>query len=313
MALELLAGPFPIAKPDGTALDIAEALSNPTSLYDDVVGLASYSSVLGGFCVSQMDGTTYVRAYSPRPNYLLLDLQTPADWLIVDALFVDRLFKFDRKTGSPVAQIGEAGATAAYDKILARTADRFLGVSGANVRFKPLDLSAGWVNEATLTGAGSGAAVSLSRTRVANVLCIAYQGGQIVFYNHATKTQTAGTAFIGANHGAWYSPKHDVYIALTGTTTNLVSVYANAVAPTTIGTPFAVPALTRGRASQIRVTVSGANGEPAVGELVDWTMTGGGTLLATQSTTDTNGVASVGYAAPLSLTTSPTFTATLQC
>jgi hypothetical protein len=57
--------------------------------------------------------------------------------------------------------------------------------------------------------------------------------------------------------------------------------------------------------------LTGSNGEPCPGELVGWTMTGDGSLLADQSTTDGNGYAFTQYVAPFSIVTSPTITATV--
>lgn len=313
MALELLAGPFNVRDADGTAVDITQAQFYPTAIYDDVIGLASSGS--GSYCTTQMDGVTYTRAKGSfgfggtSAGAFILDLQSNEDWIVRDTLFNNALYAFDRKTGALGSLIID-GATNAVVDVQARAADRYLSFVNSTAKSRPLDLSSAFATECTFVGYGSGRA-SLSRTRHANILCVAWPSGQVLYYDYVNRVQADGAAFIGANYGAWYSPLHDVFVALTGTSTNQISVYANSVLPTAISNPVASPALAQGRKSAISVTITGAQGDPSAGELVDWVLDGPGSLVSTQSETDASGVATVAYITPLALSTNPTFTATV--
>ncbi len=303
MALELLSGPSPVLDGDGDPLNISE-----TCQHDDSFGIAAYQT--GFYSYVQWDGKTYARAAMPRAEIYVLDLQDDVgNWLIIEALFLDKIYAFDKRTGAFGALL-YSGATAAMNGIQARCTDRFLSVLATNVRARPLDLSTAFATETALVGAGSGYAF-LSRTRQANILCVAYETGEILYYDHVNQVQIAGEANVGANNGCWYSPRHDVFVVLTGTGTNYVSVYANSVVPSTLSNPTAYPSLLKGKRSTISVTLTGASGDAVVGELIDWTLTGPGTLLATQSETDENGVASVTYIAPLVLSVNPQFEASV--
>lgn len=312
MALERLAGPFPVSDPAGTPIDIAEAMFYPTAIYDDVIGLASFMSdggVHSLFCITQMDGITYPRSAGQNTNNFVLDLQATPDWLVTSGLFKEAIYAFDPRAGV-VGGLVISGAIASMADVQARAVDRWLSFTNSNVQSRPLDFATAFATEFTLAGAGSGRA-NLSRTRRANILCLTWPTGEVLFYDHLARAQVAGAAFVGANNGAWYSPRHDVFVVLTGTATNQVSVFANSVRPTAISAPVAAPALAKGRGSVISVYLRGANNDPAAGEMVDWTLAGPGSLLAPQSLTDADGIARVGYVAPLALSTNPTFTATV--
>jgi hypothetical protein len=314
MALELLAGPFPVVAGDGvTAVDISEARFYPQAIYDDANAIVSYANpgAIGSLTITQMDGVTYNRAAISHAQNFVLDLQTPNGWLAVDSLFMDAVHAFDLTTGA-VGDLILSGGTADMADVQVRAADRWLTISNAIVGARALALTTGsFATEFTLIGAGTGRA-SVSRTRKDGVLCVAWPTGEVLFYDCIARVQVPGlAAFVGANYGAWYSALHDVFVVLTGTSTNAVSIYANAVLPTAISNPVASPALALGRMSTLSVTLTGANGEPSAGELVDWALAGPGNLMATQSESDENGVARVGYVAPLALSTDPTFTATV--
>ncbi|MDE2399298.1 MAG: hypothetical protein KGM91_27970, partial [Burkholderiales bacterium] len=196
--LELLAGPFNLREPNGTAVTVSSGSGN--ALYDDTVGMMSTSSVFSGTvvqqCVTQIDGVSYARASTPNATAFVLDLTTPADWLAIDTLLADKLYAFDRLTAVRGALI-LSGSTGAFNGCQARCADRFLYIVDGNVQFRPPDLSAGATTEATLTGHGSGTP-SVSRTNQATVLCLAYPSGEIIFYDFVAKTQPPGSAYIGA-------------------------------------------------------------------------------------------------------------------
>lgn len=297
--LELLSGPNAIYRglAPGSPVDaLTDVAETQRAFYDDSLGLCSYSLTLGGYCIVQLDGAAYLRSDQARANVFTLDLQQPGEWLIHASLFEDALYEFDKRAGTFGALV-LSGATGDMSNIHVRAADRYLSALSGFVQFRPLDLSAAFVTEATLTGAGSGRP-TWSRTRDANVLALVYTGGELVYYDVAAQAQAAGGGNLGANAGAWYSVKHDVFVALAS---DAVKVFANAVRPASLSNPAAVDAIVQGRVSQVRVRLLGADSDACAGELVNWSITAGdGSLKHAQSETDADGYAYNDYIAPVS-------------
>lgn len=291
MALELLAGPFAIADAEATVLTPS---NGQFAFYDDALGLCTYDATLGGYCIIQLDGAAYLRSDSDRANRYTVDLQRPGEYLVHESLDEGKLYLFDKRAGVFGALLLSGGTNFVHD-IQARALDRYLNVLNNSVRFKPLDNSGSWTTEATLSGAGSGAP-AVSRTRVEGVLCLVYTDGQVVYYDVNAKAQHAGGAAIGANSGAWYSPKHDVFIALVA---NQVRVFANAVRPAALSNPVAETPLTKGKVSRVKVRLTGSAGEACANELIGWSMTGAGSLANSQSSTDADGWSYNDYRAPV--------------
>ena len=291
MALELLAGPFAVTDALGTVL-LPE--NQQFAFYDDALGLCSYNATLDGYCIIQLDGRAYLRSNAARANRFVVDLQRPGEYLVHESLDEGMLYLFDKRAGVFGALLLSGGTNFVRD-IQARALDRYLNVLNNAVRFKPLDNSGSWTTEATLSGTGSGYP-AVSRTRIDGVLCLVYTDGQVVYYNVNAKAQHAGGAAIGANSGAWYSPKHDVFIALVA---NQVKIFANAVRPAALSNPVAETPLTKGKVSRVKVRLTGADGEACANELIGWSMAGVGSLANNQSTTDADGWSYNDYRAPV--------------
>jgi hypothetical protein len=137
-----------------------------------------------------------------------------------------------------------------------------------------------------------------TRTLDDNVLAIAHENGTIIYYDVEAAAQVGGVSYIGSNQGAWYSPKHDVFIART--TASELKVYASAVRPSSLSNPVAVSAIAQGRVSQVRVRLLGANSDACEGELVAWSLTAGSVALpVAQRTTDADGYGYNNYLAPV--------------
>ncbi|WP_349609148.1 hypothetical protein [Cupriavidus sp. DF5525] len=301
MALELLAGPFDIKDASGAILAGLPTYGN--SFYDDDVGFYA-----GALLVVQLDGRAYRRASQESSSNFTLDLQNPGEYLIHESLTESRLYKFNKRSGT----IGEIVVDSAVTNYVAgtqvRTPDRYLNVSGTNVRYKPLTLVGGWTYEASLTGDVSGP-MTVSRTRDANVLAIAFGNGTVLFYDWVQKRQVSGAVYVGANAGVWYSPRHDIYVALAS---DKLKVFASTPRPATLSNPVAVTPLVKGRASVLKARALGSNSEPCPGELVDWSLTGPGSLAIDQSMTDGDGWAWNTYVAPMAAGGSPVIGAELR-
>jgi hypothetical protein len=291
VALEVLAGPFAIV--DGEANVLVPSIGQ-LAFYADGLGLCTYDASLGGYCIIQLDGTTYLRSDTLRPNQYTIDLQRPGEYLAHDSLFEAALYLFDKRAGV-FGELVLSGATNFVVDIQVRASDRYLSVAGSAVRFKPLDNSGSWTSEATLVNAGSGAP-TISRTRIDGVLCLAYANGAIVYYDAIAKEQKAGAAAIGANNGAWFSPKHNIIVALVDYE---VKVFATVPRPAALSNPVVETALTRGKVSRVKVQLTGADGEVCANEIIAWSMTGDGELAYSQSTTDSNGWAYNDFRAPV--------------
>ncbi len=307
--LELLAGPFDVVNEDDVILTFSSRCH-----YEDSIGLISSGLIEPlnqGYRVTQLDGLTFKRGESAFGNFghgkLVFDLETLDNWLTVKTLASNSLHPFNLPLGiADDAIVTEATNT--FAPTSARTADRYLQFFGNSVLYTPIATpTVAYISEATLVGASGGGTPFLSRTRRENVICLSYLGGQIIYYDWVTKEQIDGAAFLPPNDGAWYSPRHDIFVALID---DQIAVYASTVLPTSISVPAATPSLLKGRHSVISTTLLGSNSDPAVGETVDWTLDGPGELLAESSVTDSDG--EVIYIAPLNLSVDPTITATVR-
>lgn len=280
----------------GSPIDaLTDTANSVSAFYDDELGWCSYSGTLGGYCIVQLDGAGYLRGYQPRANKFAIDMQRLGQYIIHDSLFSDALYLFDKAAGTRGEVVLSGGS---YGNAQVRAPDRWLTVSAALVQYRALDFSGSWTTETTLTGT-SGTNATWSRTRASNILAIAHENGTIVYYDVTAQAQVGGVSYIGANQGAWYSPKHDMFVARTSA--HALKVFANAVRPSSLSNPAAITPLTQGRVSSVRVRLLGSDSDACEGELVDWSITAGsGELALAQSETDSDGYAYNDFIAPIS-------------
>ena len=288
MALELVAGPFTLKDLDDTAITDFN-VSSGTAAYDDAVGLFAYSGVMGGICIIQFDGTVCLRAAQNRANEFALDLQRPNQFLINEGLFEGEIFLYEKYAGI-FGSVVASGGVNYVDGIQVRAKDRYLSILGDNVRTRPLDFSTSWVTEATLEVDAFAEYPRLSLTEDRRIICLAYQSGEIVYYDHIAKEQVEGRRnYVGTNFGVWYSPKFKIYISMNQNDT--LSIYSNEVRPDSLSDVEAESSLTRGHMTTVKTRLLGDQDEPCVGELVNWSITGTAALLNEQSKTDEDGYA----------------------
>jgi hypothetical protein len=310
MALELLHGPAPIQKLDETA--ITDCTGWHQAAWDDSVGLMTYSLTMGGMCVVQMDGTICLRS-SYAPQTIALDLQDDGHYLTVHGTN-QYISDFRKQSCTRGDLIGSGAVNYAY-QIVCRTDDRYIQAIGNLIHSKVLASSATntfpleYTLSITRSLPGFGAAVSKMAEH--DVIAIALQSGEIVYYNVATQTQLDRHDYIPANKGAWYSQKHGVFVALFADGT--ISVYAATPLPDSLSDiedDDSDP--DRGQVFKVKVQVLGDEGEPCPGELIEWSKLGSGDLTATQSETDADGWARTGYAIPTSATVGGSFDITAE-
>ena len=290
MALEQVAGPFPLLLLDGTPLTDLTTTAFKV-MYADDVGLFGYSGTLAGLCVIQLDGTVCRRSTHNRANQFTLDLQRKGEFFIHASLFEEDLYYFDKRAMLfQYPAFIESAVTNYVYYLHVRCADRWLQVITNRIESRPLDLTTGaWATECSLVKTGSTNIASVSLTADKDVILIAYTSGEIIFYNHVLQEQTDVHLFVAANVGTWYSPKFDIYISLRADDT--LSIYSSEIVPATIGAITAVSPLTRGRVSIVKVRLTGAASEPCVGEFINWIVYGAGVLKVAQSVTDSDGYA----------------------
>lgn len=302
--LEILAGPYDLLDLDGNPVE-SNILSEKSRYFDDDVGLMFCVYGIGNLYrenwVIQLDGTACIRGESYGIFVVDLQRDTEKGYLLIDAQLKDKLHLYNKRTATRISLL-LSGAVNAMANIQVRAKDRFLSAINNLIKFQPLDISASPVTEVTLIGVGSLAGVSpipvWSRTRNPDILALAYQNGNIVYYNHVTKTQAPSSAFIGANNDAWYSPKHDIWIRFTSD--QKLYIHATKPRPYAISAPSGAASM-RGQVTTFTVQVTGDVGEPCPDELIDWSLEAGsvGQLKGTQSRTDANGQASIDYLAPV--------------
>lgn len=305
--LEQLAGPFAIVDADGGAitLDPIAGTAMPMAWDDDVglVGRATSGSFTG-YAVVQLDGLAYRRANVTVGMRTVPDLPS-RNLLAVPGPFFNVLYAFDKTAGA----FGAAAPGEPHLFVGARVEDRYLYVSNSHVKAVSLTDPGVSVTEYTFLGSHTGA-TQFSRTRFKNIACLIWADGTVVYYDWSLKTEVLDRKYLPANHGAWYSPRLGVFVVID--TNDKLNVYASTVKPYALSDPIAVTPLLKGKVSEVQVTLTGSNGEPCPGELIEWSLAGVGDLAAAQSTTDSDGVATVRYIAPLTLSTDPTITATAR-
>lgn len=284
MALELLYGPANI-KVGGT----------------DVVAAAGFTWMQGlgllavldpgaayGFYAVQMDGT----AEGPRSSYngsgfgSVLNLS--GKQLAVST--TTHLYNFDYLAGRPDATSFLTG-TACQD-ITVITPDRYLGFfdNGSGVQAQATTDGTIYTAEYTFTGPSPGTLVNVSRSRSPTEVCLTFSSGQMRFYDTTLKAQVGDTLFIGeAPDGCWYVPKFDIFVEVKSLQ---IKILADVTAPYSLSNPVATPTVEAGVASSLSVQLLGAQSEPCVDELINWSIASGeGSLAVSQSATDLTGTA----------------------
>lgn len=304
--LELLAGPFDILDLNGDP----QAVANPSQVdcfqWDDDLGVMySEGWLTERLWIIQLDGTATERGYWFARFILDIQDQKLNAYLATNPPFESALYDYQKRSGTYSEQLLSVSGTTPLKDIQVRCDDRFLGVSaaGSQIRAFPLDIDgmSDYITEANLTGTSSAVVrkPAWSRTRNLDVLALAYAGGNIIYYDHVLMQQVAGAAYIGENLGAWYSARLDIWIKLT--TARQVEVYAASPRPYAMSNPTAESAPLLGRLTNFTVAVTGDMDEPCPGEVVDWSLHAEsvGHLSVSQSKTDADGYALVGYIAPV--------------
>lgn len=299
--LELLAGPFDIIDLDGNPVGADDPLQVEDFYYDDDLGLMfSEGQLTETIWIIQLDGTAACRSMWFARFIPDIQNESIGRYLATDPPYENHLYTYSKKNGVYTETLLTIAGVTPLKDIQVRADERYLGIKSSSpdkVRWSALDMSTQDTEEATLTGNGTGRPV-WSRTRDLDIMALAYANGNIIFYDHIQKQQAAGASFIGDNLGAWYSARHNIWVKLT--TSYQLEVYANAPRPSSLSNPAGDQPL-RGRMTTYTVQLLGAQSEPCVGELINWSLGGGdaGELKHTQSTTDANGNASIDYFAPV--------------
>lgn len=304
--LETIAGPFTVVDLDDNP--VVTAFSNQTWAYHDDIGMIYFSggtgSVQNTTYVVQLDGTACNRS-NGYSNFLIYDLDPSnyGEFLAHQHPFNNRLSSWDKYACVVKDELLFQGGVVGFSNHQIRLADRFLMAThhpAAKVKWHPLGVPVvSFVDEAVLTNAGTGSIPpTWSQTRNPNILAIAYRDGKIVYYDHVNKVQAPGLANIGTNKGAWYSPRHNIWMKINSS--DQLVIHAATPRPYAMAAPIG-GAATRGRVTTFSVTVTGDAGEPCPDELITWSLLPGaiGALKNITSRTNSSGVASIEYVAPV--------------
>jgi len=313
MALEVLAGPYNITAQDGTHLssfggDLEATYIQGLGLLGSGVKLPSTS----GMWAVQLDGTAYVRTDFAVGVTLLPDLRRSRGYTANVSNLA--LYNFNWLAGRPDLDPWLTPVSGFFSAFQVVAPDRFLQFNGTGVAASPLYDGKTFTAEYVWTGSSPGGPWSASAVSATEV-CIQFASGshpQIRFYDVVQKKQSRPTSFADTFYdgGLWYVPKWDVFVAVKA---RAVYVLANAVRPASVSNPAFSPTPTAGEVSDVSVRVLGAQSEPCVGELINWSITaGGGSLTQTQSATDAQGYAHTGYVAPPGLAGSVTIHTDLE-
>jgi len=118
------------------------------------------------------------------------------------------------------------------------------------------------------------------------------------FYDTVTLLQSSPMMYLGIESEAvTYAPEFGVIVSLHGDTTHeptTMRIWSLENVPTAISNPVLIAGSTKqGYLATYQVRVLSDHSEPCPDELVDWSLSGAGILLATQSTTDEDGYATI--------------------
>lgn len=302
MALELLAGPFTLVN-KLTDTPVGDSISG-YPCWIDGRGLVLPITNEGVYIV-QLDGAAYPVIDDRSLTYGLALLGASADpragrrWHgLIDELGAFGEWDIDPVTLYKTSEV-VADTPSPLGHNYARLHDRYIYPIGGRIDWKPLDLSAGWAVETTLTGFANGA--SLSWGSHSDEIVVGTTDGKVVRYDWIAKAFRGVAQQIGMScKGIWWSALHSVYLSLhdAGTTLEL-RVWAATVQPASVSTPTPDATITAGRRTRVRSRVLGAHADPCEGEVVAWTLTGVGSLSAAASYTDAEGYAETYYESPL--------------
>jgi hypothetical protein len=309
MALEVLAGPYPITV-DGVAIDYFFNTGGEAVTWLQGVGLYCGTlwphGELPKVCVVQMDGVAHRRTPG-NLSYIVLDLRAGTFGLAVRDNYSLYALNYLVSRNDPAPFYTVPSGFIADIRVICE--DRFLRLTGLTVSSSPLYDGVNWTTEYTFPGSGGVEGGTISRGRGPYEICLA-TGAQIRFYDTRGKTQTGAIRYIGETPDACVCvPKWGVFVTVKSLQ---IKVLADAPRPYSISAPTLAPAATAGKVSVATVQVLGAQGEPCVGELIDWSITSGGGSLEAQSLTDGSGYATSNYIAPVGLTGSATLGAVIN-
>jgi hypothetical protein len=303
MALELLYGPTPITF---GAVPVA-AVGNPLTWMQGVGLLMPVQPAGGsyGLYATQMDGNTL----GPRSTFsgsytAVLDLRSARGLAMLGS---GALYGFNYLAGQPNPAPLLASASL---NIRVITADgRYLSFNGSGVSSSTDGVT--FTSEYAWAAPDASSFQCVSRGSSSTEICVLLTNNQLRFYDTVGKTQNGPSLFVGESaSGVWYVPKYNVFVELLGPQ---IKILANMVAPATLSNPVASPAVVAGDVSKLTVQLLGAQSEPCVGELIDWSVaSGSGSLILPQSVTDANGNATNSLVVPVGSTGSVVVDASLS-
>jgi hypothetical protein len=301
-----LFGPIPLSN---GYVPVPAGSNNMTAAHwVDGVGLVYPIGSSIGTLVVQADGYTVKRGNMPGAytRHLIPDLDSPGKFYI--RLYsgpTGGIYNFDPRTGIVGSVVFAHASPTAFSGVRAISSGKFWYCSNngnlytsaqTNGAAQTLVHSAGIFDGFIPYG---GVISVYDDTTIAIAWC---ESGQVNLFNWRTLTGIPIAKTLEANNvGAWYSRKLGVFISLSAAG---VSVWAEESQPTQfVDLDSIFGALPQGAPTEAHTAIMSTyvlDGQsmPVAGALVEWSLTGPGTLLNTTSVSDANGRATVKYLAP---------------
>jgi len=308
MALEQVSGPHPLLLETSIPFYYAE---NPMWLDDyGLCGHVTSTAVPSGqsfhFTIAQLGGLAYVRNSYAHPSHMgdmAWNQQTGR--LLWHSRWNIPAYNYDPMIGHPEGGAHD-GKTGKVQEVLLNDRGLRATTNGSQIFIHVRDLATGVITEetrfSTAGGAGNPTGTGVIGPAGDGTLAITFSSGHLFKYDPITKKQVGNSVSTGmVGKYLFYSPKFDVLIGvyeISGSTNQEIRIRGSETTPNGLSNPAALTPITRGQSSTIQVRLTGDLGEAVPGMLVDWTLTGTGSLTLTQSVTDADGYAETQYIAP---------------
>ena len=290
MALELLAGPFPV-----TYGDTEEPInfSSPQLGYHESVGIiGNITAPESRGVIVQLDGIAFQRNTYGVPTWPQPNLRT-GGLCCAYLVPVDGTSLFDVMDLRILRPVGSYTANANLGSAWCILPDRFIRAAAGVLHYYDSTAPAGSVAECTLeaTSALAPGNARFSPGPLPGQIFAAFTSGRIYLYDFIAKELVGLVRTITENIGAWYSPRLGVFVAVHQEAgQDVVRIWADETRPTTVAAPTLSVAAKPGLVVTATTTVSGDDGDVCPGLNVAWTTTVG-TVLDPVTETDEDGVA----------------------
>lgn len=311
MSLRQVAGPFYIKNPDGTNFAVASKFP--------IMWMPNMGAILqegtGGFPLSivTLDGVACPVSEAVRPDYggggvwywdgakqlIITEMDSYREKICLCRVQYPH-FPFTR----PLAPFGRGGSGGIYlnKAYVLAWSGGYLQVAEEGGSYTPLH----YLGAADCQCGGPGR--TESEFFFAECPDYGQANTQMYFYNAVTDVVTGPMYLSVPGWMAVYAPEFQLVMSFHTDTNGawFINLWSLDTQPTNISpVTLKTGVVKSGGMATFQVTVTGDHSEPCVGELVNWSLTGAGTLIDVQTTTDATGTATCRVFYPVGTTASP--------